>query len=315
MTRTQLADSAASRHISRLALFASIVESVDDAIISKTLDGIITSWNPAAERMYGYTAEQAVGQPISIVTPPDKMVEATALLKRISDGVPVVHYETVRLRSNGGLVPVSLTMSPVRDDDEYDRVVGASSIERDITERVATENQVREASQYARSLIEASKDPLVTINPEGKITDLNEATAKATGRSRESLIDTDFSDYFTEPEKARESYRQVFAHGSVTDYSLTIRHENGQLCEVLYNASVYKDTRGNVLGVVAAARDISAQRRAESEVAEQRERELKRLAELERFQQLTVGRELKMIELKEEIAALNAVVQATERSA
>ena len=104
-----------------------------------------------------------------------------------------------------------------------------------------------QASQYARSLIEASLDPLVTISPDGKITDVNEATVKVTGMPRDKLIGTDFSNYFTEPDKAREGYRQVFSQGFVTDYPLTIRHKDVKLTDVLYNASVYKDVRGNVL--------------------------------------------------------------------
>ena len=163
-----------------------------------------------------------------------------------------------------------------------------------------------QASQYARSLIEASLDPLVTISADGKITDVNEATIKVTGVTREQLVGSDFSTYFTEPEKAREGYRQVFEKGFVTDYPLTIRHKDGRLTDVLYNASVYKDVQGNVLGVFAAARDITGQKHAEAQVAEQRTRELERLAELERFQKLTVGRELKMIELKKEIEMLKA---------
>jgi len=166
----------------------------------------------------------------------------------------------------------------------------------------------KQASQYARSLVEASLDPLVTISPEGKITDVNEATIKVTGVPREKLIGTDFSEYFTEPEKAREGYQQVFAKGFVTDYPLTIRHRDGGFTHVLYNASVYKDVRGNVLGVFAAARDVTAQKKAEAEVAEQRTKELERLAELERFQKLTVGRELKMIELKKEIEELRKMI-------
>ena len=120
----------------------------------------------------------------------------------------------------------------------------------------------RNASQYARSLIEASLDPLVTISPEGKITDVNEGSIKVTGVRREALIGTDFSNYFTEPEQARAGYQQVFAKGFVTDYPLTIRHSDGGLTDVLYNASVYKDAAGNVLGVFAAARDVTAQRQA-----------------------------------------------------
>ncbi len=124
------------------------------------------------------------------------------------------------------------------------------------------------ASQYARSLIEASLDPLVTISPEGKITDVNEATVKVTGVSRENLIGTDFSNYFTEPIKAREGYERVFKEGSVRDYPLSIRHSSDQITDVLYNASVYKDDKGNVLGVFAAARDITETKKVEKLLAE-----------------------------------------------
>ena len=167
--------------------------------------------------------------------------------------------------------------------------------------------QRQAGAQYARSLIEAGLDPLVAISPEGKITDVNEATVKVTGVAREELIGTAFSDYFTEPEKANEGYQRAFAQGSVTDYPLTLRHPDGTLTEVLYNASVYRDAAGNVLGVFAAARDVTEQKQAQAAIAQQA-KELDRLAELERFQRLTVGRELKMIELKKEIESLRRFV-------
>ena len=134
----------------------------------------------------------------------------------------------------------------------------------EVTERKRMEEKVRAASLYARSLIEASLDPLVTISPQGKITDVNEASIKATGIPRDELIGTDFSDYFTEPEKAREGYQRVFAKGFVTDYPLTIRRRDGKLTDVLYNASVYKNEAGKVQGVFAAARDVTGQREAEA---------------------------------------------------
>ena len=115
-------------------------------------------------------------------------------------------------------------------------------------------------NQYARSLIEASLDPLVTINIGGKITDMNNALVNITGISREELTGTDFFVYFTEPQKAREIYQKVFANGSVTDYPLTLRHINGKLTDVLFNGSEYKDDLGNVLGVVIVARDIAEQK-------------------------------------------------------
>lgn len=125
-------------------------------------------------------------------------------------------------------------------------------------------NTEKLTSQYSRSLIEASLDPLVTINIDGKITDVNEASIKVTGVSRDELIGTDFSNYFTESKKAKEGYLQVFDKGFVADYPLTIIHKNGMLTDVLYNASVYKDEKGKVLGVFAAARDVTKQKLIEA---------------------------------------------------
>ena len=120
----------------------------------------------------------------------------------------------------------------------------------------------RHAAQYARRLIEAGPDPLVTISPEGKITDVNEATIKVTGVDRGALIGTAFSDYFVDPDKANEIYQRVFAEGLITDYPLTMRHRDGSLTHVLYNASIYSDAGGEVRGVLAAARDMTTQRQA-----------------------------------------------------
>ena len=115
-------------------------------------------------------------------------------------------------------------------------------------------------SYYASSLIEASLDPLIAISMDGKITDLNQAKVKITGIDRETLLGTNFYDYFTDPEKALELYQEVFAKGSITDVPLTFRHKNGKLTDVLFNGSVYKDKKGNVLGAVVVARDIAEQK-------------------------------------------------------
>lgn len=416
----------------RAALLASIVDSSDDAIISKTLEGVVTSWNRAAERIYGYSADEIVGQPVSVLVGKDRPHEMRSILDEIRQGRRIEHYDTVRVRKDGSSVAVSLRVSPIHT--KSGQVIGASSIARDISESVriqrefaetknlldsllqssikysiigkdleqrivswnegarrnygytadevvgqpsarlhvaedvtsgavdrllrrvdelgiaegefqrvrkdgtrfhasvvvtrrhdalgkpigylvmssdvtaqkTAEEQVRVASQYARRLLEASLDPLVTIASNGKISDVNQATVQATGTAREELIGTDFADYFTEPSKAREAYEQAFAVGSIVDFPLTIRHRAGGCVDVLYNVSVYADDRGAPLGVFAAARDVTAQKRAKAELAAQRARELERLAELERFQRLTVGRELKMIELKAEIRELRA---------
>jgi two-component system CheB/CheR fusion protein len=120
---------------------AAIVESSDDAIVSKTLEGTITSWNPAAERLFGYSPEEVIGRPISILAAPDRENEMPVNLERIRRGEKVDRYETVRRRKDGSLVDVSLTVSPIRD--ETGRIVGASKIARDITARKRLEERQR----------------------------------------------------------------------------------------------------------------------------------------------------------------------------
>jgi PAS domain S-box-containing protein len=129
-----------------------------------------------------------------------------------------------------------------------------------------SEAELRAASRYTRGLLEASLDPQVTISPEGKVTDVNEATETATGMSRQYLIGSDFSTYFTEPALARNAYRRVLAEGLIRDYPLTMRHVSGSQIEVVYNATVYKNESGETQGIFAAARDVTERRRIEREL-------------------------------------------------
>jgi PAS domain S-box-containing protein len=383
-------------------LLAAIVDSSADAIISKTLAGTITSWNAAAAALYGYAPEEMIGKPVGLLLPPGHPNELPGILARLCRGEQVATYLTQRVRKDGTLLDVALTVSPVRD--ATGRLVGASAIARDltaqrladrsptgasedapgtpretnaflehvfsaihvmvayldrdfnfirvnrayaeadghppeyfvgrnhfalyphdeneaifrrvvatglpyvavarsfvhpgrperglrfwdwllqpvrdgdgrvqglvlsvldVTERTASAERARAASEYARSLIEASLDPLVTISPEGKITDVNEATEAATGVARAELIGSDFADYFTEPDRARAGYRRVLAEGHVRDYPLTIRHRDGRTMDVLYHATVYRNAAGALQGVFAAARDVTEQRRAAERV-------------------------------------------------
>ncbi|WP_210349446.1 PAS domain S-box protein [Bradyrhizobium agreste] len=140
----------------RLAnLLASIVESSDDAIVSKNLDGIITSWNKAAERIFGYSAPEAIGRPITLVIPEDRQSEERDILTRIRRGERIDHFETVRRRKDGSSIIVSLTISPVKDGNG--NVVGASKIARDITERKQTQEQIsilaREAEHRSKNIL------------------------------------------------------------------------------------------------------------------------------------------------------------------
>ena len=129
---------------------AAIVESSDDAIVSKDLNGVITSWNKAAERIFGYSAEEAVGRHITLIVPPDRLDEEADILARLQRGQRIDHFETVRKRKNGGLFDVSVTISPVKD--AHGRVVGASKVARDVTDRKKMENALREVELSGRLL-------------------------------------------------------------------------------------------------------------------------------------------------------------------
>ena len=150
--------------------------------------------------------------------------------------------------------------------DEAEEIVGAVQVVRDITARRRAEEELRRAGAYNRCLIEASLDPLVTIGPDGMITDVNEATVTATGCTRDEMVGTDSADYVTEPARVRAGHEQILREGTLRDYPLEIRHRDGHVTAVLYNASTYRDASGKVVGVFAAARDVGALKRAEAEI-------------------------------------------------
>jgi PAS domain S-box-containing protein len=411
---TQYRRSEADRR--RVDRLLAIVEYSDDAIIDTAPNGIITSWNPAAERIFGFSSAEVLGTSIDLLSPQDRAGEMASIRSRILAGRHVEQFQSTRVRKDGKVLTVSIGVSPVRDEEGA--VAGIAIVARDVSEAreafeaarsmmeasrdllvaISPEGKITDAneatvmltgvprerligtdfSQYftdprkvdeiyrravegnpagdyqltlrhhngretltevlynasvrrdangevvgvfaaardvtersrafeaARSMMEASLDSLVAISPEGKITDANKATVKLTGVRRERLIGTSFSRYFTDPRKAEAIYQQVLSEGSVADYPLTLHHRDGHetFTEVLYNASVYHDVDGNVLGVFAAARDVTRQVQAQRAVEQQQAKEKERLEELERFQRLTVGRELRMIELKKEIEYL-----------
>ena len=154
---------------------SAIVESSEDAIIGMNLKGEIKSWNRGAERIFGYLANQVIGKSVNIIYPPEHEEELSVIIEKITNGESINHFETERKRKDGKVINVSLSFSPIIGKNS--EIIGFSKIVRDFTGQ-------RSAFQYTRSLIEASLDPLVTISPEGKITDVNEATVQAIGISR-----------------------------------------------------------------------------------------------------------------------------------
>jgi len=161
------------------AHLASIIESSEDAIISKDLDGIITSWNPAAERMFGWPARDAIGQSITLIIPEDRRTEDVQMMDRIRRGEAVQHYETVRKQKNGELIEISLALSPIKDLSGH--IIGASKIARDITERKKSETKFRD-------FLEAAPDAVVIVNAFGHIVVVNSQTETLFGYSRAELL-------------------------------------------------------------------------------------------------------------------------------
>ena len=246
--------------------WATTLTSIGDAVISTDLSGNITFMNAVAEDLTGWTLGNAMHKPITevfhIINEQTRLEVENPISKVLREGMIIgLANHTLLVKKDGTEIPIDDSGAPIRDKEG--NIAGVVLIFRDIIERKEAEKALSLASAYNRRLIEASIDPLVTINPDGRISDVNAATEQATGHSRDELIGTDFCDYFTDPRKARAGYEMVFKEGLVRDYPLEIRHRNGHITTVLYNASVYRDDTGSVIGVFAAARDVSEQQKLE----------------------------------------------------
>jgi len=280
----------------------SLIETSIDPLVTISPNGKITDVNSATEVVTGYSREELIGTDFSdYFTEPDK---ARTGYQQVFETGLVRDYALEIRHRDGHITSVLYNASVYRDNTG--NVIGIFADARDITELKRAEEAVRAAGAYNRSLIETSLDPLVTIGPDGKITDVNTATEVVTGYSREKLIGTDFSEYFTESNKARFGYQQVFEKGLVRDYALDIRHRDGHITPVLYNASVYRDSIGNVIGVFAAARDITELRRTEIELVKYHEH----LEELVRIR--TRELEAKIIEHKKAEERIEASLKEKE---
>ncbi len=240
--------------------YRNIVETTNEGVWTFNAVSETTYVNEKMAEMLGYNREEMIGRFIwDFADEKDKGIFQVKLANR-KRGIDEV-YELKLIHGDGSHFWVLISAKAFFD--ECGKFAGSLGMFTDITERKKMEEALRLSNIYNRSLIEASLDPLVTIGHNGKITDVNGTTEHVTGYSRNKLIGTDFSDYFTEPEKARMGYQQVFTDGEVRDYPLEIQHKDGHLTPVLYNASIYRDENGEVIGVFASARDIAGLKKAE----------------------------------------------------
>ena len=239
--------------------YADLYEFSSVSYLTVSHEGVITAVNISGAELLCESRQKLLGRPLShYICGEDRDRFQLRIMFAFKTGESL-HCELKMQRADNSISHVLLESKSNEVDDNTGLLITLT----DFTERKRAEEAAQTASQYSRSLIEASLDPLVTISAEGKITDVNTATEKVTGVKRSSLIDSDFANYFTDPEEARNGYQQVFSQGSVTDYPLAIRHVSGKVTDVLYNASVYKDLKGNVQGVFASARDVTERKRAE----------------------------------------------------
>jgi PAS domain S-box-containing protein len=255
---------AADFKIEAQALLAAIITSSHDAIASKTLEGIITTWNAGAERMFGYTAEEMIGQSILRLIPPEMHDEETRILERIKAGQRIEHYETVRLTKEGQSLPVSLTISPIRDT--RGRIVGASKIARDISEQ----KHLSELQERMAAIVESSDDAIISKDLNGIIRSWNPGAERIFGYTEEEIVGQHIST-IAAPDRLDEipSILERISRGERVDHYETKRKtKDGKILTVSLTVSPIRDAAGNVIGASKVARDVTEQVRQDHALRE-----------------------------------------------
>jgi len=241
--------------------FPAIIESSDDAIISKTLDGIITSWNPAAERMFGYTAKEIIGKPITLLFPPDRLQEESEMLAHIARGERVQHFETIRVRKDGRHFDVSATISPIKDVEG--KITGVSIIVRDVTERKRVEARFRR-------MVDSNAQGVFFWNTKGGIVGANDAFLHLARYNREDLEAGRIGwGAMTPPEYAdldRRALEEVAANGACTPYEKEFIRKDGSRVPIFISAAIFED---NADEGVCTVLDLTEIKQATKQIVEQ----------------------------------------------
>jgi PAS domain S-box-containing protein len=232
---------------------AAIIESSEDAIASKDLNGIITSWNKSAERLFGYTAEEIIGQPVTLIIPPELHGDEPKILGKIRAGERIEHFQTVRVHKNGQRIHVSLTVSPIKD--ENGKIIGAAKIVRDVTRQ----KKLEEAALRLAAIVESSDDAIASKDLNGIVTSWNRSAEKLFGYTAAEIIGKSIT-LIIPPELHHDEdmILSKIRRGEKIDHFETIRlHKNGERIEVSLTISPIKDDNGNVIGAAKIVRNIT----------------------------------------------------------
>lgn len=256
----------------------SIVSSADDAIISKNLNGIVTSWNRAAQEIFGYTAEEMIGQSITKIIPPEQMNEEPLILERIRRGERVDHYESRRRRKDGRIIDVSLTISPIKD--HLGQVTGASKIVRDITERRRW-REAEIAQSFLGALVESADDAIISKDLDGIVTSWNPAAERLYGYTAAEMIGKPIGLLIPaeHPDEEPQILERIRRGERIEHYETTRVRKDGRVIDVSITVSPIRDGLGRIFGASKIARDITERKRAQN-----REREVLKQAEESRLQ-------------------------------
>ncbi|HEX3585030.1 MAG TPA: PAS domain S-box protein [Candidatus Angelobacter sp.] len=236
---------------------AAIVESSEDAIASKDLNGVITSWNKSAERLFGYTAEEIIGQPVTTIIPPELHDDEPRILSKVRAGERLEHFETVRMHKNGRRLIVSLTVSPIKDDKG--KVVGAAKIVREITQK----RKLEEDALRLAAIVESSDDAIASKDLNGIVTTWNHSAVKLFGYKAEEIIGKPIT-LIIPPELQQDEnvILDKIRRGEKIEHFETIRvHKNGQRIDVSLTISPMKDDYGKVIGAAKIVRDITEKKK------------------------------------------------------
>lgn len=280
--------------------FEAIVDSSDDAIISKTLDGLVMSWNKGAERIFGYKAEEIIGKPMSTIFPKDRLDEETMILGKIGAGEAVEHFKTIRLHKDGHEIHISATISPIKNSSG--KIIGASNIARDITQQ---EHDAAIVSNY-KAIIDSSDDAIISKTLDGIIMSWNNGAEKVFGYSSDEMIGKPMATVFPKDRLHEETMILAkIAAGETVDHFKTVRiHKDGHEIHVSATISPVKDKSGKIIGASKIARDISEQIQYENMLLRYAQYDaLTGLPNRRYFMQI-LAQQLKNSEVKKEACAL-----------